>query len=396
MTCPFHDQKRRIVGHLLLIGLAVMAGPWVAYGETPAEIRAKLVGIWEAAPALDEDMLQADANANIPYVHAQAVGVRQIYNFAADGKCTIVLVHRVGPEDGTTIDRLVADTIKADWVVLSVDPKDVKIRVTRPPLKPGTPRRPIDQTLIFDGNDAFSMDAFDMVEKGFRSPMLFRRNVGECARQWIAQNCTAGPNEQFTQDMNAAISKFDKNEEDFSLCLGGHLTKSGKVTEIVGFCGGFFVFELTKTQAAQLHLGDDAVVLLNTPRNNFYLVPSEARIEKVELENKDGLDPTQPIIAKVTVTAVHTVGDAGDYSVRMTCQTGNKARFSILCPVMHGPVGQATYGCKFKIPDHAAQFEGPLTIMIDFCRTTQFAQGGFTVEVLSGSYSTLVDAKPGK
>jgi hypothetical protein len=195
--------------------------------------------------------------------------------------------------------------------------------------------------------------------------------------------------------MNGAIAKYVKADHDFSLCLGGHFTKSGKATEIQGFSGKLFVFEMTKAQAADMHLGDDQVQLLDTPHQDVFPVLTEARIDKVELSNRGTLDLSQPITGKVTVSPLHTLGDSGDYSVRMTCQTA-QARFSMFCPIPSGPGTQATYDCKFKAADRNAQYAGPLTIIVDFCRTTRFGQGNFSVEVLSNSYSTVVDAKPAK
>ena len=100
--------------------------------------------------------------------------------------------------------------------------------------------------------------------------------------------------------MSQFIGASVRAHEDFSLRFGKDLMKSGKATEIAGFCEQFYVFELSDAQAKKLNLADAGVGALHSARPETFPVLSVAQVKDVTMSRTGAIDLGKPIASKVT------------------------------------------------------------------------------------------------
>ncbi len=303
----------------------------IASAATPAEVnvaRAKIVGIWDATPALDLDFLEATAKDQLPFLRANALGTRVSYRFKSDGSFTSIVLKRNGREVGVNVDRLVSARSAGKWSIVEARGKDVKVQLTPESGKP------FDRSLKFTGDDEFDMELPELEEKLFQSPTPFRRNLGERTLSWIQAHNKAGPNAPLVRAMAQFVGSALKKREDFALRFGKDLMKSGKATEISGFCEQFYVLELSDEQAKQLKLADSEVSALHAPRGETFPVLSPAKVIDVKMVEPGAIDLSKPITATVIVApdrVVHISPEGGDCSVRCRIALGRSS--AVLTPI---------------------------------------------------------------
>jgi hypothetical protein len=367
----------------------------VARAAAPAEIdaaRAKLAGIWDATPALDLDVLEATARNQLPFLRANSLGTHVTYRFKSDGSFTSIVSKRGGREDGVNVDRLGSARSTGQWSVIDVKGKDVRLQLTPEGGKP------VDRSLQFATDDGFDMDLPELVGKSFQSPTPFRRNIGERALGWVQANNTAGPRAPLVRDMAQFIAAAMKGREDFALRFGKGLMKSGKATEVSGFCEQLYVLEFSDEQAKRLGLADLAISALHTQRSETFPILSMAKVVDVTMDGPGPIDLGKPITAKVTVApdrVVQISPDGGDCSVRCRIEAGNNS-ISLFSNFIAPVIVELQVNVKVTPPAKYASFEGPVVLYFDLCREIKFEGGHSAIEVLSNSRQVLVDAKARK
>jgi hypothetical protein len=383
-------NRLRVILYVLLI--AALFTPHTTFADAPDDATAKLIGTWECSPLLDEFRLKADPNLDAALARGAAIGAREIFHFSHDGTYTKVQVYRLTPQAGTDIAPPLTDTTKGTWTIVSGDTKSAKLELTADPGK--MPSKPVDITIAFDGDDIFTTKVQDLGDLPFESTFTFRRSPYDLAVKWIQDNCV--PDEKLDDQMNTEIIKYARTRQSFSIALGSHVVKSGKPTEIQGFCGQLLIFEFTKEQAKALNLDDDNAVTSGAVRPHEYNILSEVKIDKFDLTNPAPLDLTKPLVANVTLTAAHRLDADGDYSVRISCHVGGNEHISMYSHLASAPGIKSTFKCSFKAPDSFTKYAGPMTIAVDVCRTTKFEHGISIDEILSTSYATVLDVRPAK
>jgi hypothetical protein len=369
--------------------------PTMAQAAAPAEVdaaRARLVGIWDATPALDIDFLEATAKDQLPFLRANALGTRVSYRFKSDGSFTSIVLKRNGREDGVNVDRLGSARGAGKWSVVDVHGQNAKVQLTPEGGKP------MDRSLKFTSDDGFDMELPELEGKGFQSSTPFRRNLGERTLRWIQANNTAAPRAPLVRDMAQFVASAMKRREDFALRFGKDLMKSGKATEVSGFCEQFYVLEFSDKQAKQLGLTGTQVSALHARRDETFPVLSPAKVIDVKMVEPGPIDLGKPITATVTIApdrVVQISPDGGDCSVRCSIEAGEKSisLFSnFIAPVML----EMQVNVKVTPPAKYASYEGPVILYFDLCREIKFEGGHSAIEVLSNSRQVLLDAKPTK
>jgi hypothetical protein len=261
----------------------------------------QLPGLWRCSSVMQDGAglrkenqakgVKNDETPNADFISSLHLDVE----FKADGNLAAELRDK---------DQLVKK-VAGKWSVLSDKPDEARLRLTIPG---GTPQEVV--ATISDHTLKLSMPGFG--DKFILPDTSFQKIIGsefatdpktlkDQALRWITANSNNSPNAQsalkFTADH---IDASQANHMMFGVMFGSAFTRRGKTTTLVGAYGRLLILEYSDAESQLNAAMKNNANSMIFPGNGTPMVP-EIKIEALNIDNRNAMDPSKPITGKITL-----------------------------------------------------------------------------------------------